>query len=116
MCVHGTILYICLLISCACTEFVFKNDKVIENQENRIRIKDIAERARVSVGTVDRVIHKRGEVAEETRKQILSIIEELGYTPNVLAKSLASKKQYQIAALIPEHKNFLLFRTSLCPP
>jgi len=77
---------------------------VIENQENRIRIKDIAERAKVSVGTVDRVIHERGEVAEGTRKQVLSIIEELGYTPNILAKSLASKKQYQLAALIPDYR------------
>ena len=70
--------------------------------EHRIRIKDIAARAGVSAGTVDRVLHNRGEVAEETRKQILAIVEELGYTPNILAKSLASKKKYTIAALIPD--------------
>lgn len=78
---------------------------MIEIQENKTRIKDIAEKAKVSVGTVDRVIHDRGEVAKETRKQVLSIIEEFGYTPNILAKSLASKKQYQIATLIPEYKS-----------
>ncbi len=69
--------------------------------ENRIGIKDIALRAGVSTGTVDRVLHNRGEVAVETRNHILSIVDELGYTPNILAKSLASKKLYNIVALIP---------------
>ena len=78
-----------------------KSYKLTGNQENRIRIKDIAERAHVSVGTVDRVIHERGQVAKKTRSQILAIVEELGYTPNLLAKSLASKKLYKIATLIP---------------
>lgn len=68
---------------------------------NKPRIKDIAAKANVSVGTVDRVLHNRGEVAEETRLHVLSIIEKMGYTPNILAKSLASKKIFKIAVLIP---------------
>jgi LacI family transcriptional regulator len=70
--------------------------------ESRIRIKDIALKAGVSTGTVDRVLHNRGEVAEETRNHILSIVEDLGYTPNILAKSLASRKTYNISTLIPD--------------
>lgn len=71
----------------------------------KIGIKDIAKQANVSIGTVDRVLHNRGEVAEDTRKLVLKIIDELGYTPNLLAKSLASKKIYTIAVLIPEPGN-----------
>jgi LacI family transcriptional regulator len=71
----------------------------------KIRIKDIAVLASVSAGTVDRVLHNRGEVAEETRKQILEIVESMGYTPNLVAKSLALKKTYRIAALIPGERN-----------
>lgn len=67
----------------------------------RTRIKDIAMKAGVSTGTVDRVLHNRGEVSEATREHVLNIIKELDYTPNILAKSLASKKVYSIAALIP---------------
>ncbi|MBN2051635.1 MAG: LacI family DNA-binding transcriptional regulator [Spirochaetales bacterium] len=37
-------------------------------------IKDIARMANVSIGTVDRVIHKRGRVSEETKDRILGII------------------------------------------
>lgn len=69
---------------------------------NRARIKDIAQKANVSIGTVDRVIHNRGEVSKTTRDRILQIIEELEYQPNLLASTLASKKSYSFALLIPE--------------
>ncbi|MGE0079273.1 MAG: LacI family DNA-binding transcriptional regulator [Bacteroidales bacterium] len=77
----------------------------MKDNSRRIRIKDIASMANVSIGTVDRVLHNRGEVNEETRKKIQQIIEELGYMPNLLAKSLASKKQLSIAVIIPEFSN-----------
>jgi LacI family transcriptional regulator len=76
--------------------------KTEKKNKVRIRIKDIAEMANVSIGTVDRVIHKRGEVREETQKRIMSIIDELGYTPNLLAKSLATKKTLHFAVIIPK--------------
>ncbi|WP_394700031.1 substrate-binding domain-containing protein [uncultured Draconibacterium sp.] len=62
----------------------------------------MAERAKVSIGTVDRVLHNRGEVAPATRKKILQIIEELDYQPNILASTLASKKSAVFATLFPE--------------
>lgn len=68
----------------------------------RIRITDIAQRARVSSGTVDRVIHNRGEVSAKTRERVLAIIRELNYEPDILASTLASKKTYLFASLIPE--------------
>ncbi|WP_317162831.1 LacI family DNA-binding transcriptional regulator [Sunxiuqinia indica] len=68
----------------------------------RIRIKDIAEKANVSIGTVDRVLHKRGEVSKATREKIMKIIEELDYHPNILASALASKKTHSLAVLIPD--------------
>jgi LacI family transcriptional regulator len=68
----------------------------------KIGVKDIALRAGVSIGTVDRVLHNRGEVKKETRDNILSIVDELGYQPNVLARSLASKKTTRIGIVIPD--------------
>lgn len=52
-------------------------------------IKSIADRAGVSVGTVDRVLHGRPKVSEENRRRIQRAIAELGYTPNVAARTLA---------------------------
>ena len=65
-------------------------------------VKEIARRAQVSIGTVDRVIHNRSGVSEKTREKINGIIKELNYQPNILASRLASKKVYQIAVLIPK--------------
>jgi len=69
--------------------------------KKRIRIIDIAKKAGVSKGTVDRVIHKRGHVSPEVKKRILAVMEELDYRPNVIASALAYNKSWKIAALLP---------------
>lgn len=64
-------------------------------------VKEIARRANVSIGTVDRVIHNRTGVSETTKSNILAIMKELDYQPNILARRLASKKLLKFAILIP---------------
>ncbi len=71
----------------------------------RVRIKDIAAMAGVSVGTVDRVIHGRSGVSEESRIRVEKILEQLHYQPNMYASALASNKKYYFACLLPLHKN-----------
>ena len=65
------------------------------------RIKDIATMAGVSVGTVDRVLHKRGKVSEEALKKVEETLKALHYQPNLIARSLASKKERRALVLIP---------------
>jgi LacI family transcriptional regulator len=67
----------------------------------KIRLKDIAKMANVSVGTVDRVIHNRGEVAPDSHEKVMAILEKTGYKPNLLARTLGSHKTFNIAALMP---------------
>ena len=67
-----------------------------------VRIKDIAKKAGVSVGTVDRVIHKRSGVAAKSYNKVMKALKEMDYEPNVMARVLVSKKTYRIAALIPD--------------
>ncbi len=68
-----------------------------------IRIKDIALKANVSTGTVDRVLHNRGNVNEKVKEKVLKIISEMKYEPNYIARALGSNKTYHLAALIPDH-------------
>jgi LacI family transcriptional regulator len=68
----------------------------------KARIKDIARLAGVSIGTVDRVIHDRGEVAEKTRIKVQRILKETSYSPNVMAQVLKSKKRVHLVSLLPE--------------
>ncbi|AVM52107.1 transcriptional regulator, LacI family [Bacteroides zoogleoformans] len=70
----------------------------------RIRIKDIAKLADVSVGTVDRVIHRRSGVSEASRKRVEEILKQLDYQPNMYASALASNKKYAFACLLPQHE------------
>jgi LacI family transcriptional regulator len=77
----------------------------VKPQWRRVTIKDIAAMANVSIGTVDRVLHRRGEVNQGTHERVMSFVEELGYTPNLLAKSLALKRSFTIAVLIPHEGN-----------
>ena len=51
-------------------------------------IKDVAERAGVSVATVSRVLNTPDAVKERTRQQVLNAIDELQYSPNFLGRNL----------------------------
>ena len=74
-------------------------------QKNKnIRLTDIARLANVSVGTVDRVIHNRGRVSEENIRRVKEIMEQVGYKPNLIARSLAVKKPCHLVALIPDFR------------
>lgn len=73
----------------------------MDKESTNIRIIDIAEMAGVSVGTVDRVIHNRGRVSEENKKKVQEILKKMNYQPNMIARSLASKKKYRLVAVIP---------------
>ncbi len=67
-----------------------------------VRIKDIAQLSGVSVGTVDRVLHNRGRVSEDALKKVLTVLEQIDYKPNLIARTLGSNKVYRIAVLVPD--------------
>ncbi len=64
-------------------------------------IKDIAKKANVSIGTVDRVLHKRGGVNADTKQKIEEIILADGYKGNVYARNLKLGKDCKIGVLLP---------------
>lgn len=68
-------------------------------------IKDIAEEAKVSTGTVDRVIHNRPGVSAKTKERIKKLLDKYDFERNILASTLAFKKKYTIATLIPSNKS-----------
>ncbi|MCF6296600.1 MAG: substrate-binding domain-containing protein [Flavobacteriaceae bacterium] len=78
----------------------------MKNNKTPIKIKDIAQIAEVSTGTVDRVLHNRSDVSKITREKVLRIIDEFDYKTNIIAKTLASKNQIVFSVLIPEHDKY----------
>ncbi|WP_411029272.1 substrate-binding domain-containing protein [Spongiimicrobium sp. 3-5] len=65
-------------------------------------IKDIAEEAQVSTGTIDRVLHNRGGVSKKTEEKVKRILKKNDFKINAIGRSLALNKTIKIATLIPE--------------
>lgn len=65
----------------------------------RITIIDVARVAGVSYQTVSRVINSKPDVSRETRKRVKTVIQELGYKPSVIARSLIQKRSYTIGVV-----------------
>lgn len=64
-------------------------------------LKDVAERAGVTVTTVSRVINNRGYISEKTRQKVHDVMKEIGYQPNEVARSLSKQYTNTIGVIVP---------------
>lgn len=63
-------------------------------------MRDVAERAGVSVTSVSHVINQTRLVSDDLRERVLTAMNDLGYQPNALARSLRRKETYTIGVII----------------
>jgi LacI family transcriptional regulator len=70
-----------------------------------IRIRDVAERAGVSVATVSRVLNGDPNVDPELRERVRAVVAELGYRPNRLARNLRRQQMEAIGIVVPDIEN-----------
>src|SRR3954454_5404981 len=71
----------------------------------RIRLRDVAERAGVSVKTVSNVVNGYRHVSPEMRARVQAVLDETGYRPNATARNLKSGRTGVIALAVPELSN-----------
>lgn len=71
----------------------------------QLNIKKIAEMAGVSVSTVSKIMNNYNDVSEKTKKRVLDIIEETGYSPNYSAKALATRTSNLIGVIFAGELN-----------
>ena len=69
---------------------------VSSNRKKRVTIKDVAQAAGVSTQTVSRVMNKFAYVSDETRQRVEAVVEQLGYSPSTLARSLIQQRSYTL--------------------
>ena len=67
-----------------------------------VTIQDVAKTAGVSVSTVSRVLNGKLDVASETQDRIRSVIDDLGYTTNLAARSMRSFKKNMVGLIMPD--------------
>lgn len=77
----------------------------------RVTLEDVAKHARVSNATVSRTIHSPDIVKPETRSAVYAAIRELGFSPNLAARSLVSSRTRIVAALVPSISNPIVSET-----
>lgn len=73
--------------------------------KKRVTLKDVANKAGVSVMTVSNVLNDWPRVKEKTRKKVQAAIRELGYRPNTVARSLVTGQTKTIGVMIPDITN-----------
>ena len=72
----------------------------------RVRLQDVAARAKVDPSTASRVLSGRTDmVKDETAKRVLVASRELGYTPNAFARALRTRRTGSIGVVLPEFSN-----------
>jgi LacI family transcriptional regulator len=70
-----------------------------------VTIADVAQKANVSKMTVSRVLNNKGEISDATRQRILLVMNELGYRPNRIARSLVTNTTLRIGIAVPSLAN-----------
>jgi LacI family transcriptional regulator len=69
------------------------------NNSPHATLRDVADLAGVSAKTVSRVVNNQGEIREVTRQRVQAAIEQLGYRPNILARSLIHQRSNTLAVV-----------------
>jgi LacI family transcriptional regulator len=69
-----------------------------------VTIKEIAQWADLSIGTVDRVLHGRGRVSKKTEDKVKAIIKKTGYKTNIYARNLSLQTIHHFGVIMP-HPN-----------
>lgn len=74
----------------------------------KVKIKDIAQMANVSISTVSRVINNSKPVNEDVRKRVLEAIKQTNYRPNVIGLETDKANTQLIGVIIPQNSNTVL--------
>ncbi|MCM1501862.1 MAG: LacI family DNA-binding transcriptional regulator [Bacteroidales bacterium] len=67
----------------------------------QVKIKDIASMAGVSAGTVDRILHNRGNVSQASREAVERVLKEVGYKSNIHTSAVSLRREYNIVITTP---------------
>ncbi len=73
--------------------------------QNRVTIKDIAKVTQLSVATVSRILHKKGQHSSATVKRVTETANKMGYVRNTSAADLVNQKSRIVAVIVSNTKS-----------
>ena len=68
----------------------------------RVRLVDIAERLGLTKVSVSKALRNHPDISRETRDRVRQAAAEMGYTPNLLARSLSSQRSFTLGVVVPK--------------
>ena len=68
----------------------------------KVRLVDIADRLGLTKVSVSKALRDHGDISEETRELVKKTAAEMGYTPNLLARSLSSQRSHTLGVVVPK--------------
>ncbi|MDX1641687.1 MAG: LacI family DNA-binding transcriptional regulator, partial [Balneolaceae bacterium] len=74
--------------------------------KKNVRLVDIAEKLNLTKVSVSKALRDHPDISSETRKKVKKVAREMGYRPNLVARSLTSKKSQTIGVIIPKMANY----------
>src|SRR6185436_4053669 len=96
---------------CRCQGFLCRRSALLErvlSWRPRVpmpNIYDVAKRARVSVATVSAVLNDSAFVSQTLKARVQSAVDQLGYEPNLVARSLAKQRTHTLGMVVPDISN-----------
>lgn len=82
-----------------------KPEKQDRSETDMVKIKDVAEAAKVSTATVSRVLAGKSNVSSEVKERVMKTVRSLGYRPNRVARNLRSNKSSIIGLIVSDIEN-----------
>jgi len=76
---------------------------MVHHVSERATIRDVAERAGVSIATVSRVLTDKGDVSEKTRERVREVARSVGYTADRAARSLVTQRTGLVAVVVGDN-------------
>ena len=81
------------------------SDKSRKESARKVTASDVAEKAGVSKWTVSRAFTSGAYISPDSRKRVMKVAEQLGYRPNLLARSLTKKRSNMVGLVVDEFTN-----------
>lgn len=79
----------------------------MNNENRKIQLDDIARDLGLSKSTVSRAISGKGRISQETTARVQEYIRIHDYRPNLIARSLAESKSYNIGVVLPTDSDII---------
>lgn len=74
--------------------------------KSTVSLREIAEKTSLSVTTVSRVLRRRGEISDETRRRVLEAAESMRYRPNLLVHGIQTGKTRTMGVMVPPYDSY----------